>query len=246
MPYYDLYKKYVNEKIKCGDERKHYSDYSDYSIGFTTRGCFRKCPFCVNKKYDQVRKHSPIEEFLDKSRPYIYLWDDNFLAYPDWEQVLDSLESIGKPFQFRQGLDLRLMTDQKAKRFSNTHYKGDFIFAFDNLKDKKIIVENIQLWKRYSSNICKFYILCAYESQDEKDIENTFERIHILMKYGSLPYIMRYESYKKSRFRGMYIELARWCNQPKFFKKNLLESFALQIKNIKKIKILIALHIKQC
>ncbi len=68
-------------------------------------------------------------------------------------------------------------------------------------------------------------MLCAYRSQDEKDIENTFERIKILMKHGCLPYIMRYESYKESPWRTLYVQIARWCNQPQFFKKKSFRQF---------------------
>lgn len=225
MPYYDLYKEYVEAEIAKGRQRQHFADYLDYSIGFTTRGCFRKCSFCVNKKYDHVFRHSPVEEFLDESRPYIYLWDDNILAYPQWREVLKELEETGRQFQFRQGIDIRLMTDEKAKVFNSVSYQGDFIFAFDHIEDKDLIVKKVQLWKRYSSKVCKMYVLCGFESQDEKDIERAFERISILMKYGSLPYIMRHEKYKKSRFRGMYVELARWCNQPQFFKKKSFREF---------------------
>lgn len=234
MPYYDLYKDFVETQIASGRSRNHYSDYLDYSIGFTTRGCFRKCSFCVNKKYNKVHQHSPIKEFFNESRPYIYLWDDNILAYPQWEDVLDSIEEIGKPFQFRQGLDLRLMTDKKAKRFNNTHYQGDFIFAFDSLEDKDLICEKVQLWKRYSSKVCKMYVLSGYDSQDEKDIRSVFERIRLLMKYGCLPYIMRYESYKDSKYRGMYVELARWCNQPQFYKKKSFREFCIANQQYKK------------
>ena len=233
-PDYDLYKKYIDEQLENGRSRTVFADYLDYSIGFTTRGCFRKCAFCVNKKYDQVQRHSPVAEFYDESKPYIYLWDDNILAYSDWEQIIDELEVTGKPFQFRQGIDLRLMTDQKAYRFNNTHYHGDFIFAFDHIKDKELIIEKVQLWKRYSSRICKMYVLSGFDSQDEKDIENVFERISVLMKYGSLPYIMRYEEYKSSRFKGMYIELARWCNQPQFFKKKSFREFCVANQEYKK------------
>lgn len=45
------------------------------------------------------------------------------------------------------------------------------------------------------------------------------------MKYQCLPYIMRYEEYKNSPYRGMYINLARWCNQPNFFKKKSFREF---------------------
>lgn len=236
MPYYGLYKDYVDHQLALGHKRTHYSDYLDYSIGFTTRGCFRKCAFCVNKKYDHAFRHSPVREFLDENRPFLYLWDDNILALPEWESVLDEIEAAGRPFQFRQGLDLRLMTDRKAKRFVKTHYQGDFIFAFDHIEDKELIIQKVQLWKRYSAKVCKMYVIAAYKSQDAADIADVFERIHTLMKYGSIPYLMRYEAYKTSKLKNIYIELARWCNQPNFFKKMSFRQFCVANQNYKKDK----------
>lgn len=225
MPDYNLYRDYIDEQIRNGRKKEYYSDYLDYSIGFTTRGCFRKCEFCVNKKYDKAVKHSPVSEFLDVKKPFIYLWDDNVLAYSGWREIFDELDATGKPFQFRQGLDLRLMNEERAARISKSKYHGDFIFAFDHIEDREIIEKKLKLWKQYTNRTTKLYLLCAYDSIDITDIVNTFERIKILMKYGCLPYIMRYESYKQSKFRSLYTELARWCNQPQFFKKKSFRQF---------------------
>jgi len=225
MPDYHLYDDFINQQINRGRKPQYYSDYLKYSIGFTTRGCFRKCDFCVNKKYDRVFRHSPVKEFLDPSRYGIYLWDDNFFGFPQWEEIFDDLEETGKPFQFRQGLDIRLLNRRKAERLSKTRYHGDFIFAFDYLEDKPIIEKNLSLWREYTNKTTKLYVLCAYKSQDETDIADTFERIKVLMKYGCLPYIMRYETYKQSRFRSLYVQIARWCNQPRFFKKMTFREF---------------------
>lgn len=114
------------------------------------------------------------------------------------------------------------MTDEKAKLLNESKYHGDYIFAFDHIRDKDLIENKLKIWKdncKTKSQTTKLYILCGYESQDINDIVNTFERIKILMKYGCLPYIMRYKDYEKSKYRGTYINLARWCNQPNFFKK---------------------------
>ena len=225
MPDYHLYDNYIQKKLDAGEPRTRYCDYLDFSIGFATRGCFRKCEFCVNKKYDRVFKHSPIAEFLDPSRPKIYLWDDNFMASPDFNTILDELIATGKPFQFRQGLDMRLMTHEKAERLSKVKYYGDYIFAFDHIEDKDLISKKLKIWREHTHKSTKLYVLTGYDSQDEKDIENTFERIKILMEHGCLPYIMRYEDYKQSRFRKLYIQLARWCNQPSFFKKKSFRQY---------------------
>lgn len=231
MPDYDLYNKYVEKELERGIKASTLSDYTDYSIGFTTRGCFRKCSFCVNKKYDKVFRHSKVDEFFDKTRKRIYLWDDNFLAYSGWQDVLDELEATKRSFQFRQGLDVRLMTEEKAKRFSKMKYYGDYIFAFDFLKDKDLIDKKLKLWRHYNNKTTKLYVLCGYESQDVNDIISVFERIVVLMKNGCIPYIMRYEDYSKSEFRGLYINIARWCNQPNFFKKKSFRDFCESNQN---------------
>ena len=51
------------------------------------------------------------------------------------------------------------------------------------------------------------------------DIVDLFRRIELLMKYGALPYMMRYADYKQSRWASLYNTIAAWCNQPNFFTK---------------------------
>ncbi|HQO09073.1 MAG TPA: hypothetical protein PLK90_02930 [Clostridiales bacterium] len=226
MPDYELYTDFISSQTDNFTKNViRYEDYLNYSIGFTTRGCFRKCSYCVNRKYDRVIKHSPISEFLDPKRRGIYLWDDNFMASPDFYTILDALIATGKPFQFRQGLDIRLMTADKAERLAKVKYKGDFIFAFDHIEDAEKISNSLKIWKKYYKKSTKLYVLTGYDSQDERDIENTFERIKIIMEHGCLPYIMRYEDYKESKYKSMYIQLARWCNQPNFLKKKSFRQY---------------------
>lgn len=232
MPDYHLYDAWIKKEISEGKNPKNFKDYTDYSIGFLTRGCFRKCPFCVNKKYDKSFIASPLEEFLDPLRKKISLWDDNFLSHPNWRELLSDLERTDKPFQFRQGLDIRLITKEKAERFSKVKYDGDFIFAFDNIEDRQIIEEKLTLWREHTLKSTKLYVFCGFDRENKwdnnfwlQDVIETFERIRILMEYRCLPYIMRFNRYKESPYRGIYITLARWCNQPSFFAKKSLREF---------------------
>ena len=219
MPDYHVYDSYIEHDTKHKRNKgTWFNDYLDFSIGFATRGCFRKCDFCVNKHYQGVSFHSHISEWYDTSRGKIYLWDDNILAYPHWKDVFEELDATGKPFQFRQGMDIRLMTDEKAEVLQRSRYYGDFIFAFDHIDERAQVEHGLAIWRRHCAKETKLYVLSGFESQDENEIVSVFERIRILMGYGCLPYIMRHENYKKSPYKGMFIQLARWCNQPKFFK----------------------------
>ena len=225
MPDYHLYDSYVNDRIASGIPRSEYKSYLDYSIGFLTRGCFRKCGFCVNRNYDRVFQHSPLEEFFDPFRPKICLLDDNFFGYPKWRDRLLQLQATGKRFTFKQGLDERLLTDEKCALLCRSKYDGAITFAFDRLEDYRVIEKKLQLLRNYTNKRVMFYVLVGYDSQDEKDIESAFLRIELLMKYRCIPYIMRFESYKNSPYRGMYIALANWCNQKQLFLKTSFREF---------------------
>lgn len=234
FPDYDLYAEWVKGCIENGVHPKELTYYTDYSIGFTTRGCIRGCSFCVNKNYRQCNKHSPVSEFLDENRKYICLLDDNVLSCRDWKNIFAELNATGKRFQFKQGMDERLLTDEKCEVIFNSNWIGDYIFAFDNIKDHRIVEKKLDLIREHTDKIPKFYCFCGFnhdapdtypEEFWAKDIEDLFERIKILIEHRSLPYIMRYKDYELSPFRGMYITIARWCNQPSFVKKKTFREF---------------------
>lgn len=229
FPDYHLYDEWVDQQLINGVKKKDLKYYIDYSIGFTTRGCFRKCDFCVNKNYNKVEIHSPLEEFLDINRKKICLLDDNILGCSGWKSILNNLIATGKQFQFKQGIDIRLMTDEKALLLTNCKYDEDYIFAFDNIEDRNEIESKLKIWKKYNitkGQNTKLYVFCGFDREDKWDLDfwrndiiNLFERIKILMKYNCKPYIMRYYKYNESPYRGVYINIAQWCNQPQFFAK---------------------------
>lgn len=233
-PDYHLYDEWVNAQMKVGKPRREFAYYLDHSIGFLTRGCFRGCAFCVNRNYTRVQRHSPLSEFLDPARKKICLLDDNFFGHPKWEDMLLELRATGKPFQFKQGLDERLLTERMCELLFTSKYDGDFIFAFDNIADAEIVQDKIKLARRYTKATMKFYCFTGFDRAAKwdaafwrQDIFDILRRIEILMKRRCLPYVMRYRRYEESPYRGMYITLARWCNQPAFFKKKSLREFAI-------------------
>ncbi|MBE6977868.1 MAG: hypothetical protein E7438_04415 [Ruminococcaceae bacterium] len=259
MPDYDLYNDWISgevqkaEKLAASEGRKfkkeafmlQFKEYTDYSIGFVTRGCFRKCPFCVNQKYDHVFLHSPLSEFFDPKRKKICLLDDNVLGCGQWRAIFEELIATGRSFKFKQGMDERLLSDEKCRILFQANYDGDYTFAFDNIEDYETIHKKLHLIRKYTNVTCmKFYVLVAFESTDAVDIENAFKRIELLMRYRCLPYLMRYQNkndtpWKRSEFREMYITMARWCNQPSFFKKmsfrEYCEANQLRIKTENKL-----------
>lgn len=48
------------------------------------------------------------------------------------------------------------------------------------------------------------------------------------MSYGCLGYVMRHADYENHRLGNIYTQIARWCNQPQFYKKMSFEEFVLR------------------
>jgi len=236
MPDYSVYDSYIKNDTRHKNKEKYFNDYLNFSIGFATRGCFRQCDFCVNHACKSINHHSHISEWLDPSRKYIYLWDDNILGYPGWRNVFEELMATGKRFQFRQGMDMRLMTEEKAKVLSQCKYYGDYIFAFDHPEDAPVIEKKLTLWRTYCDKATKLYVLTGFDGIDENEVVSVFERIRILLKYGCYPYIMRHENIQNSPYKGLFTQIARWCNQPQFIKKVSFREYCHQCQTYHKGK----------
>ena len=239
MPDYHLYDAFIEKIRRYGESASVYKFYRDYSIGFLTRGCFRKCPFCVNRNSTQAVPASPLEEFLDEKRKKLCFLDDNFLACSQWESILDKVLETGKRYQFRQGLALRIMQKKQMEKLFSGKLDDKVYFAFDDIRDKDRIIRKLDLLYetvKVRMNSIRLYVLCGFDRTGKwedgfwyQDIRDTLERVRILMGFRCLPYIMRYEKCWGSPYMGMYIVIGRWCNQPaQFTKKSLREFCTLQ------------------
>lgn len=155
--------------------------YTDFSIGFITRGCIRQCDFCINRNSKKVEQHSHVNEFIDLNKPYIMLLDDNITAYNEFYSVFDMLNKTGKPFVFKQGMDFRLLTLKKMKKIWDSNYYSSsirnkkssrtFFYAFDNIKDYHIIDKKLNLYMSnipYKHNLI-FYTIVGFDYDYEYD-----------------------------------------------------------------------------
>lgn len=256
-PDYDIYSKILH-KIK------NPKFYTDYSIGYTTRGCFRHCPFCVNKNLNKVLIHSPIDEFYDESKSKLAMLDDNVMGLPNKElfKIFDRLGEIGKPFQYRQGMDIRLLSDERIRRLLELKYDGDYYFAFDIWEQRKYIEPKMKLFYEHFMNKypnrnsyinTKIYVFVGLDESGKYDesfwineIETMFKRIEICFRYKMMPFIMQYYKCKESPFKQFFMQLTQWTNQPRncykhslngyidIANKNILANFRDKYKHLQK------------
>jgi len=235
-PDYHLYDEYIKERLITHPHKAHPENYEKFSIGFLTRGCFRKCSFCVNKKYDKAVVHSPIEEFLDETRPYIRFWDDNFLSinHKDFLRIIDDIINVDKPVVWQQGLDIRLMTEEKADIISSLRwYKNNWLFALDCVEDIPKVSIGFQNWIKYvkrnthiRSMFGKVYVLVGFKGLDIEDIESMFKRIKFLSENSLISMPMFYNGtthINQSEYHWLYKLVKNWTNPICFGKQSLMQ-----------------------
>ncbi len=177
------------------DEVEHtMPDYSlypkiDFSMGFTSRGCIRNCPFClVRRKEGSIKAWSSIREFFNPSFKRLLLLDNNLFAAENCEDTLNDLIGLQVETDFNQGLDIRLLTDKLADYLKRIKVKI-YRFAFDDIAYEKQVRQGIKLLlgAGLSPRKLAFYVLIGFKQNDE-----AIERMKILQSYGVDVYPMIY------------------------------------------------------
>jgi len=195
--------------------RPDYEIYkSDYSLGFTTRGCIRNsvtCPWCiVPKKEGYIKKGTPLKDFVDPKLKKILLLDNNLLSYPDHKEILNDLISLNKKVCFSQGLDIRLITPENAELLSQIKYYDTgfkhrrLYFAWDQPSIEQSVLSGIETLLNTGikpKHLC-FYVLVCYNTTYEQDLY----RVKTLLNLGAKPYVMLYNG-KKGTYQH---HLKRW------------------------------------
>lgn len=201
-----------------------YPDYSlyphlteDTAYGFLTRGCPRGCDFCiVEKKEGRCSvKVADLKEFWNGQKN-IVLCDPNILACKDWKDLLQQLIDSKANVDFNQGLDIRLMTEEKAKMLSMIKVK-ELHFAWDRYQDKDMILPKFKLFAEHFHKLIHghravVYTLVNYDTTIEQDLD----RIYTLREMGYWAYVM---VYGKEYCDPIYRKLQRWVNMRSTFAK---------------------------
>jgi hypothetical protein len=92
-----------------------YPELGDRAIGFLTRGCPYRCPFCVVPlKEGGVRQVSDLDDLMTRRRRKLILLDDNLLAHPNAKVLLEDMVRRNLSVNFNQTLDLRFVDKEVA------------------------------------------------------------------------------------------------------------------------------------
>lgn len=194
-----------------------YPDYSlypeltkDTAYGFMSRGCPRGCDFChvEAKEGHKAVKVADLSEFW-RGQKNIVLLDPNITACKDWKGLFQQLIDSGAWVDFSQGVDIRLMTDEKAEMIKRIKTKN-IHFAWDRYEDKEIVVPKFKMFKEltgWDKRKLTVYVLTNFNTTIEQDLE----RIYALRDLGYHPYVMVYDK-EHTKPTDTVRRLQRWVN----------------------------------
>lgn len=199
-----------------------YPDYSlypeltkDTAYGFMSRGCPRGCDFChvEAKEGRKAYKAADLPEFW-RGQKNIVLFDPNPIACKEWKDILSQLIDSKSWVDFSQGVDIRLMTEEKAEMIKQIKTKN-IHFAWDIYQDKDAVIPKFEEFKRitgWDKRKLTVYVLTNFNTTIEQDLE----RIYILRDLGYWPYVMIYDK-QHTRPGDTIRKIQRWVNMRAVF-----------------------------
>lgn len=192
------------------DVEHSYPDYGLYGVdtayGFLTRGCPRNCHFCNVTQHQGAtsRKVADLSEFWNGQKE-ISLLDPNLYASKDWRVCHDQLEKSGAKIDFSQGIDIRVMTDEKVDAINKLNISM-IHFAWDNYEFKTY--EKLKYYRdkfSFSGRNMRVYVLTNFNTTHEQDLE----RVMKLRELDYDPYVM---IFNKELCPRVTKRLQRWVN----------------------------------
>jgi hypothetical protein len=192
----------------------------EYSQGYTTRGCVRKCEFCVVPKKEggiRIAQHPSV--FHDTRFDTCMIMDNNLFGAPDkWQaEVFNWFYQNNIKMLSPQGWDIRLLNDIKCYDLKRIKHGAAIHFAWDNIKDEKFVLKGIKLLRDTGFDLkhkISFYVLCGFDFKNGIQIQiplqdNDIYRCEKLKEMGVQAYVMPYHKNDK-RINA----LARWTSRP--------------------------------
>ncbi len=199
-----------------------YPDYSlypeltkDTAYGFMSRGCPRGCDFChvEEKEGCKAYKVADLSEFW-RGQKNIVLLDPNPIACREWKDILGQLIDSKSWVDFTQGVDIRLMAEEKAEMIKRIKTKN-IHFAWDRYGDKEKIVPKLKMFKEltgWDKRKLTVYVLINFDTTIEQDLE----RIYTLRDLGYNPYVMVYGK-EHTNPADTVRKIQRWVNMRAVF-----------------------------
>jgi hypothetical protein len=187
----------LSEEIdECFPDYRLY-DHTTYALGFLTRGCNKRCAFCVvPKKEGRLRpNYSTFDDFVPKGQQNVMLLDNNLLAAPNVHNLLDEMARRKLRVNFSQTLDIQLLTDeiyQQLKKVDsvNSRFSRKMIyFSCNSVKQAEWFCRQSDKLRGFGKDQVTAVIMYGFNTRLSQD----YTIINIMRKLGVLPFVQQYQ-----------------------------------------------------
>ena len=155
-----------------------YPELDDRGIGFLTRGCPNKCPFCiVPAKEGKTHQVSNLDDLLQKDLKKLILLDDNLLSYSGAGEILDDMARRDLQVNFNQTLDIRLLDKEKSRllrriRCSNSRFtRQAYHFSLNDTDDMDRICRKYRQLGFTPKDNVEFICMYGYNTTLAEDVK---------------------------------------------------------------------------
>lgn len=188
-----------------------YSIYPQYpfAVGFLTRGCIRKCPWCiVPKKEGWIHAVNTWDKIKRPDSRDIVFLDNNVLASEHGIAQIEDMIGKDVRIDFNQAMDARLVTPEIAKILSKVKWIKYLRFACDTSAMIPILKRCVSY---LAENGVKPYRIFVYTLI--QDVDESLKRIEAMDALGIMPFAQPYRDFTNNiEPTEDQKRLARWCN----------------------------------
>jgi len=187
-------------------------DYSIYpqfkeAYGFLTRGCPNHCSWCiVPEKEGDIRPYQDIEEFI-ADRKVAILMDNNVLAHEYGLTQIEKIIRLGIKVDFNQGLDARLIDNEKAQLLSKVKWYKPLRLACDSEEQIPHIGRAVELLRKHGVKPSRY---CVYVLV--KNIPDALNRVEYLLSLNLDPFAQPYRDFESNYVDPAAGRFARYVN----------------------------------
>lgn len=174
-----------------------------WSIVFASRGCINRCAFCA-VPIMEGGLHScreSIKHLIYPGHKRLVLWDNNTLATPNWQSIVNEAMDLGIGVDYNQGLDATLITPEIANTLSKLNMPCIRI-AYDSKGKGKYVKNAIELITSNGIRGREIFVYVLYNFNDTPD--DFFARSRDVLTWGAVVFPMRFEPLD-SMVRNKYI-----------------------------------------
>ncbi|MCP3879455.1 MAG: hypothetical protein GY701_13865 [Sulfitobacter sp.] len=192
----DLRKRLPPEAERGEADYSLYPELGDRAMGFPTRGCPYRCPFClVPQKEGDVHIAEGFDSLL-QGRKKLILLDDNILAHTKAGELFEEMVRRDLSVNFTQTLDIRLLDAEltellKRIRSSNTRFTRQvYYFSLNGVSGLRRIRDNYARFGFRSSDNVEFVCMYGFDTTLREDVER-FRFIRSLP--GAYVFVQQYQ-----------------------------------------------------